>query len=367
MGISRLALRNFRNYKHCDLQPECTLTVFVGPNASGKTNVIEAIQIITTGTSFRNPRWEDVVSWGESEALISMTADGEGSHCDVDLHITSSAEKKWTVGGVTRRRTADATRFVPVVLFTPDDLSLVKGSAENRRSQIDTLGDQLSATHQRLRRDYLHVLRQRNALLREAGSPVELAAWDDQLIRLGARLHIHRRRLAARIRLEAVPVYEHLSQGETLDIQLIGRSGSLSSSLEEEVALSVVECAMADEIERRRRDEQTRQLSLVGPHRDDFLFLIGGRDARAYASQGQQRTITLAWKWAEVSVITEIMHRAPVLLLDDVMSELDQERRRALTDLVQRAVQTFITTTTTAYFEQELLHEASVIDIRSLY
>lgn len=360
-------MRNFRNYKECDFRPERTLTVLVGPNASGKTNIIEAIQIITTGTSFRSPRWDDVVRWGESAALISMTAEGEGSHCDVGLHITSSAEKKWTVGGVARRRVADATRFVPVVLFTPDDLWLVKGPAENRRSQLDTLGDQLSATHQRLRRDYAHVLRQRNTLLREGGSPAEMAAWDDQLIRLGARLHVHRRRLAARIRLEALPVYEQLAQGERLDIQLIGRSGSLPSDLEEEVALSRAEGAMADELERRRSDEQSRQVSLVGPHRDDFLFLIGGRDARAYASQGQQRTVALAWKWAEVSVITEMMHRAPVLLLDDVMSELDQERRRALTGLVQRAVQTFVTTTTTAYFEEDLLHEASVIDIRSLY
>jgi len=213
----------------------------------------------------------------------------------------------------------------------------------------------------------MHVLRQRNTLLREGGSRVELAAWDDQLIRLGARLHVHRRRLAARIKQEAVPVYKHLSQGEDLDIQLLGRSGSLPASLDDEVGLAVAEEAMADEIERRRSEELTRQVSLVGPHRDDFLFLIGGREARAYASQGQQRTIALAWKWAEVAVITEMMHRAPVLLLDDVMSELDHERRKALTDLVQRAVQTFITTTTTAYFDQDLLKEASVIDIRSLY
>lgn len=364
MRITQLELRDFRNYTHWSFQPDSALTVFAGPNAIGKTNIIEAIQLVATGSSFRNPRWDDVVRWGADRAAVTLHADGDGSHADIQLIIESEGQRTWSVGGVRKRRTADACRYVPVVAFTPDDLSLVKGPAEQRRTALDVLGEQLSPTYGALRRDYNRVVRQRNALLRDEAPQVSVDPWDEQLIRLGARLHTHRRRLARQVLDAAAPIYTHLAAGETLKATMCDRCGLGTHDLTASIETGEAETALREELARRRIDERARGVTLAGPHRDDLAFLIGQRDARVFGSQGQQRTIALAWKWAEVVVIETIMKKAPILLLDDVMSELDESRRGALTDLVQRKVQTFVTTTTTTYFDPALLREARVIDLR---
>lgn len=363
MHITRLELRDFRCYHEWVVEPHPALTVFVGPNAIGKTNIIEGIQLVATGTSFRNPERSEVVRWGAEQALIKMTAEGEGSHADVELRITNTGSRSWRVGGTPKRRTSDAARFVPVVAFTPDDLLLVKGPAEQRRSAIDALGEQLSATYGALRRDYMRVVRHRNILLREEAPTADLDPWDDQLVNLGARLHVHRRRLAQRISEAASPVYERLATGEKLSLTMTDRCGTQSLEHGERIDAALVQQALTAELIRRRADERSRKTTVVGPHRDDLVFLINGREARAYASQGQQRTIALAWKWAEVAVVSDVLHTTPVLLLDDVMSELDDARRRALTDLVQRDVQTFVTTTSTHYFDSALLTASRVITL----
>ncbi len=133
MHITRIGLHDYRNLKSFELSPEKALTVLVGPNGAGKTNTIEAVQIVCTGSSFRNPVWEDLVRWGSDRATVTMSAEGESSPLTVDLRIDRSGSRTWKVNGVTRRRVSDATRLVPVVVFTPDDLSMVMGSADQRR------------------------------------------------------------------------------------------------------------------------------------------------------------------------------------------------------------------------------------------
>lgn len=363
MRICSLELVDFRSYDRWSIEPDSALTAFVGPNAIGKTNIIEAIQLVSTGSSFRRPDWQEVVRWGSERATLRMTADGEGSHAEVELTITSEGSRTWKVGGATKRRVSDATRFVPIVAFTPDDLLLVKGPAEQRRTTIDALGEQLSATYGALRRDYTRVVRQRNSLLREEGSTADLEPWDQQLISLGARLYVHRRRLVCRVAEAAAPIYAHLAPRERLELQVTDRCGIGGTLAEEGPSAEVAEQRLENELVRRRAEERARRTSLVGPHRDDIAFLVNGRDARTYGSQGQQRTIALAWKWAEVNVVHEVLRKTPVLLLDDVMSELDRSRREALTDLVQRDVQTFVTATTTDYFDPDLLRAARVVQL----
>lgn len=363
MRITKLELHDFRCYHEWVVEPHPALTVLVGPNAIGKTNIVEAIQLVATGSSFRSPEWPEVVRWGAERAAIKMTAEGQSSHADIELRVTNGGSRSWFVGGLPKRRMADATRFVPVVAFTPDDLLLVKGPAEQRRSAIDTLGEQLSATYGALRRDYMRVVRQRNVLLREEATASDLAPWDAQLVTLGARLHVHRRRLTTRVSEAAAPVYGRLAPGEDLSLSVTDRCGTQALSADKVMNVACVEAALSVELQRRQADERSRKTTVVGPHRDDIVFLLNGRDARAYASQGQQRTIALAWKWAEVAVVSDMLHRTPVLLLDDVMSELDEARRRALTDLVQEDVQTFVTTTSTHYFEASLLTASRVITL----
>jgi DNA replication and repair protein RecF len=241
----------------------------------------------------------------------------------------------------------------------------VKGPAEQRRNTIDVLGEQLSATYGALRRDYTRVVRQKNALLKDEADHTLVEPWNEQLVRLGARLHAHRRRLARRVLDTAAPIYAHFADRESLDIKMCDRCELEANDPRDEIDVPALESSISAELDRRRIEERGRKQALVGPPRDDITFLIDGREARSFASQGQQRTIALAWKWAEVALVTDLLKKKPVLLLDDVMSELDASRRAALTDLVQQDVQTFITTTTTAYFDHALLREARVVELEA--
>lgn len=363
MYITRIELAGFRSIESWVLEPHRALTILVGPNAAGKTNTTEAIQVVCTGQSFRRPRWVDLVRWGAPSAHVSMTAEGEVAAVDVSLVIDSEGQRTWKAGGLQKRRVADATRFVPIVAFTPDDLTMIKGPAEHRRSSLDSLGEQLSVVYGSLRRDYARVVRQRNSLLRDGAAPAALEPWDIQLISLGARLYTHRRRLLKKVAAEMRPIYSDLSGGETLGVALSDKCGVETLSIDEDVEQQVVASTLGVYLVTRARDECERGVTLVGPHRDDVVFTVDGRDARAFASQGQQRTIALAWKLAEVRVVTSVLSKTPVLLLDDVMSELDATRRAALTGLIQQDIQTLVTTTNTGYFDPDLLGSALVVPV----
>jgi DNA replication and repair protein RecF len=160
------------------------------------------------------------------------------------------------------------------------------------------------------------------------------------------------------------PAYLRLSGGEELDVLMDDRCGVGVCALETDIEHDTVAACMDEQMATRAAQEIDRRVSLVGPHRDDILFTIGGRDARAFASQGQQRTLALAWKLAEVDVVRSVLSKTPVLLLDDVMSELDQDRRAALTAVMQQDIQTFVTTTNTGYFDPALLRSAAVVDMK---
>lgn len=362
MVISQIELHAFRNYSSLLVNPGASLTVFVGPNATGKTNAIEAIQLLTTGRSFRNPRWSDVVMWGSDPALLKMVTSSTSADSTIEMMITAAGVRSYRLNSAPRRRFSDISGLVPSVVFTPDDLSLAKGPAEQRRSAIDELGEQLSKTYGSIKRDYMRTVRQRNAALRDAAYGSEtLKVLDEQLVSLGSSLCVHRHRLVDRVAAAAITVYGDLAPSEELtvryDSRLLEPETSPATMSFETVAQVFKEALVA-----RKGDERARQTTLVGPHRDDIIFSVDGRDARSFASQGQQRTIALAWKWAEVKVIEEIAHRVPVLLLDDVMSELDSSRRAALTGLMQGGIQTFVTTTNTGYFDPILLTDAHIIE-----
>lgn len=362
MFITRLSLQAFRNYKELSLEPGKGLTVFVGPNATGKTNLVEAIDLLSTGRSFRNPKWPELVRWGDQAAQLEMSLENEYGTHNVRLVIDRSGSRSWSRDGIKKYRVSDVVGLLPSVVFTPDDLSLAKGPAERRRTAIDDLGEQLSKTYGSIRRDYARVVRQRNLLLRDVSADsTALCVWNEQFVRLGASLYTHRRRLLTHMAIEAARVYADIAADERLELRYedkIGGSIVLGEDETHEQAMQL----MNDALIAREADETRRQTTLVGPHRDDVVFLINGKDARAFASQGQQRSVALAWKWAEVKAIENIARQRPVLLLDDVMSELDAARREALTTLVVGRVQTFITTTDVSHFDHELLASAYVMN-----
>lgn len=357
--VTRLTLRDFRSYSAFEIEPDSRLTVLVGHNAVGKTNAIEAIQLVTAGESFRRPQWAELVRWGAVEARVALHAEGEGRVLETELTVSADGRRVYRVNGKVRRRIAEVAGIIPCVTFTPDDLRMVKDSADKRRAAIDGVGDQLSPAYLTARMEYERVVRQRNALLKvPSGDEAVLEALTQRLVAHGASFSGHRKRLFHRIAEKMSDIYATLSPGEKLEATYVAswdRSGVSGPGDPAE--------KMASELARRTSEERARGLTLVGPHRDEVVFTIGGREARAFGSQGQTRTIALAWKLAEVAVVTEIAGQPPLLLLDDVMSELDETRRHALASFVGAAAQTFVTTTNLGYFEEEMIRRARVIQI----
>lgn len=363
MRIESLELRDFRNYGTFHLEPGRELTVLVGPNAVGKTNVIEALQLVTSTLSFRRPKCEDLVRWDAEEARVSLRARRGGRRLETTLDIAQDGKRVYTVNGQAKKRLSEVAGLLPSVVFTPDDLDMVKGPSDRRRSSIDDLGEQISATYGSLRRDYAKVVKQRNALLRDGGREAHSAVWEERLVALGSSLLAHRERLLARVMACAAEAYAGMADGEPLTWVYADRSGLPEGREPGGLTQQQAAAAMREALEQRRAEESRRLVTLVGPHRDDIVFFVGGREARVFASQGQQRTVALAWKLAEVQIVHEVLRRRPVLLLDDVMSELDAERRSALSSLVTADTQTFVTTTNLGYFSPELLEGATIVEL----
>lgn len=364
MFVERLELRDFRSYRSLDLRLDPSLTIIHGPNAAGKTNIIEALQLATEGVSFRSPQWKDVVLWGADRATVTLSAAGDGRQREVEVAF-SEGRRNFSVNGKKVRSSADVAGEISCVIFTPNDLRLVKDAADKRRDEIDSLGSQLSKSYSRLRAEYGRIVIQRNRLLKdEVIDHSTLAAWTERLVVVGCSLTHHRARLLERMRPHFVAAAAAIDPSTTLSLSYLCTSAA-GGSVELEQSKDAREDAYRSAIELRFTDEISRRLTLVGPHRDDIVFRIDGRDARTFGSQGQQRTISLAWKLAEVKTVREVTGKSPLLLLDDVMSELDESRRRALTDEVGLTAQTVITTANIDYFDSELLGRARVIAIGS--
>lgn len=381
LSIGNIRFDEYRGYSRLELADLGHLVVLVGPNAVGKTNIIEGIQLLTAGESFRKPGWTEVVSWDAEYACIRAELVDEAANRSITHKMTAAAGKRsYEVNG--KKRPASAVRGTcPSVLFIPDHLQMVKASSATRRDVIDALAVQLSKPYAALKADYASALRQRNLLIKnEVHAGPLFESWDESLAVNGARLAVNRMRLFARLAAHTSEIYAQLADGEQLECVYLpswerfddaGRQKPDAASLDDvavsrgarEIDVEEAQTLIGEWSKRLAAQELSRKTSLVGPHKDEVAFFVSGRNARLFASQGQQRTIVLAEKLAEVELVREFTGTAPVLLLDDVMSELDARRRDALTEFIDRSTQTFVTTTNLGYFSSELLEQAQVIEL----
>lgn len=358
--VRSLSLRDWRNFDDRTIGLGEGMTVLHGRNASGKTNVVEALQTLTSGHSFRRPRPAELVREGQGRALASARLEGDGRVIDVCCKVEGTRRHFERNGK--RCHAADLPETMMSVLFCPDDLSLVKRGASHRRDELDDFGRQANRGYGRVLAAYERAVAQRNRLLREDVVDLGLLrVWDESVALCGAALLFARLRLFRRLSSHVRDIYERISGGERLDCTYVASVGSQ----EELAGLSKDELRdlILRQLEERRHDELRRCQTLVGPHRDDLGFTIGGRDARAFASQGQQRSVTLALKMAEVELSFEVVGTRPLLLLDDVMSELDERRSVALMDFVQGTIQSVVTTANVGNFPRELLDRATLVGI----
>lgn len=356
LRVERLRLTSFRNFDDREMALSAALTVFLGRNGQGKTNAVEALRLLTAGTSFRNPLSAQLVMDGRERGLAEARLAGGGRVVDVAMEVTAGRRTFSRNGKHVQASSMPGTLMS--VAFTPDDLALVKRGASGRRDELDGFGRQVSPGYARILAGYGRVVEQRNHLLREPQPDIALLdALDEQLSRAGAALLNARLRLFARLRPGMESAYGELSGGEELRCSYRCSLGDEALDLDKDA----LRAALAAALSQTRDESLRRQLTPVGPHRDDVAFLIAGRDARDFGSQGQQRTVVLALKAAEVALARETVGQPPLLLLDDVMSELDARRRAAVAALADGGVQTVVTTTNLSYFDGGLPAGAEVV------
>ena len=354
--VSSLELRDWRNFESRDVAFDEGMTVLHGPNAVGKTNTVEALQMLTAGASFRHPRPVQLVRDGAQAARATAHLRGDGRVIDVSCVVEGSRRKFRRNGKPCQ--SADVPENLMSVLFNPDDLAFVKRGASGRREELDAFGHQANRGFAKVLSAYQRSVEQRNRLLRDAESDLALLdAWDASVALGGATLLQARLRLFERLAPKVRAVYARICDGERLDVGYACTLGDDAGALDREQLAE----RFLNRLAEGRAADLRRQQTLVGPHRDDLTFALDGRDARSFASQGQQRSIVLAWKMAEVELAHEILGSRPLLLLDDVMSELDEHRRAAVVSFVQEGIQTVVTTTNLGYFPRELLEASKVV------
>jgi len=372
--LSHLSLTNYRNFTRLQADFEPGPILLQGNNAQGKTNLLESLYFLSTTTSPHARADRQLINWLalRREVIPFARLEGvvrrDGETLQIAITIVKEGErfrKDIRLNGV-KKRAMDVIGALNTVMFLPEDIELVTGSPSVRRRYLDSMLCQIDAEYCRALRQYNKITTQRNALLKEVAenrrSPDQLDYWDDQLAQYGALLVV--RRHNAVLELDAVARRRHrelTAQQEGLrlyyapsfdphdrpppDYQMPLLTEDLGPRAIPAPPLPEVEAAFKTRLQAIRADEIQRGVSLLGPHRDDLHFLVDGIDITLYGSRGQQRTAALSTKLAEVSLMQEATGETPLLLLDDVMSELDAERRRQVLAMIDRVQQSFVTTT----------------------
>ena len=353
MHVTHLSLTDFRSYEVVDLALEKGVTALVGPNGQGKTNLVEAVGYIAAHGSHRVSTDAPLVRQGAQRAVVRCgVARGERSTL-VELEIVPGGSNRVRVNRSPLTRPREALGVLRTVLFAPEDLSLVKGDPDGRRRFIDDLLVARAPRFAGVRSDFERVLRQRNALLKTAGSTIKsgrgdvrtLDVWDTHLATAGAELLAGRLRLIRELAPAVAASYESISDGQ-------GDAGvGYRSTLGDDVTADapadreLLQARLLEAMSRSRATELERGVSLVGPHRDDVVLTLGGFPARGYASHGESWSLALALRLASYEVLRADGGREaePVLILDDVFAELDVRRRDRLSKIVAEAEQVLVT------------------------
>ena len=334
MIVESIELKNYRSYEelHIDLSPGTN--ILYGDNAQGKTNVLESIYLCCTSKSHRGSKDRDIIRFSQEESHIKLQIRRGNVPCRIDMHLKKNKPKGIAINGIPIRRASELFGVANVVFFSPEDLNLIKNGPSERRRFIDMELCQLSQVYVHSLVQYNRALMQRNKLLKELSFHPEyedtLDIWDEQLIRYGREVMEQRRSFLAQMDAIVHEIHGNLSGGRE-DMKLIYAPDTREEDLEQA-------------FKKNRPQDIKQKTTLSGPHRDDMNLMIGGVDVRRFGSQGQQRTAALSLKLSELELMQRISRDNPVLLLDDVLSELDGHRQNQLLSAI-RHIQTIITCT----------------------
>ena len=334
MIIKSMSLQHYRNYKTLCLDFDPATNIFYGDNAQGKTNILEAVYVSGTTKSHRSSKDRDLISFFEEEAHIRTLIEKNGIEHKIDMHLRKNRTKGIAIDGIPIRKASELFGIIHFVFFSPEDLSIIKNGPSERRRFLDMELCQLDKIYLHHLSNYNRVVLQRNRILKEMAFRPDyqdvLDVLDVQMIKYGTQVIVRRRHFI-----------EELSQiMERIHNQLAG--GQEQMALEYEADTD--ETSFAEQLKRNMERDLKQKTTTTGPHRDDLSFVVNGIDIRKYGSQGQQRTAALSLKLSEIELVKKMIHDTPVLLLDDVLSELDSSRQNYLLNSIQN-VQTLITCT----------------------
>jgi len=332
--IKSIKLENFRNYDSLDLDFEKGTNILYGDNAQGKTNVLEAIYLSATTKSHKGSKDKEIIRFDKDEAHIRTFLDKEGMEYRVDMHLRKSKSKGIAINGQPIKKAADLVGLLNVVFFSPEDLSIIKNGPSDRRKFVDMELFQIDKFYLYNLNQYNKIINQRNKLLKDFYFNTDLnetlQIWNMQLVSYGKQIINRREKFVEQLNEIIYDIHKNLSGGR------------------EELKIIYEPNVGEEDFEYKLKNSQERDIKLkmtsVGPHRDDFCFMVNGVDIRKYGSQGQQRTAALSLKLAEIEIVKKVTGDNPVLLLDDVLSELDSNRQNYLLNNIGD-IQTIITCT----------------------
>jgi len=352
--LRRLQLKNHRNYAHLDLSMEPGVNVFIGANGQGKTNLLEAVAMLALSASPRARRESELVGPVAPASRIEAEVESAGKRLELTIALDVEGERARRTIEVdgARRRAVDLPGHFRVTLFWPDDLGLIKAGPDQRRRFLNQLLVQVEPGYARALTGLRRILDQRNSLLKRIAAgdqaPGELEVWSSELVRVGSQVVTARASAVRELAPEAARCHAEIGGGERLEIEYLGPPEDLAGAVDNSLS-----------------DDLRRGSTSVGPHRDDLRVLLDGQEARGYGSQGQQRTAVVSLKLAEAELVTRRSGERPVLLLDDVLSELDLERRSALLGHVDNGGQVVITSVDAGPFPPDLIARASVWSVEA--
>ncbi|RDY71031.1 DNA replication/repair protein RecF [Halobacillus trueperi] len=364
MYIHELSLRSFRNYDELSLTFDHKINVIIGENAQGKTNLMEAIYVLAFTRSHRTPRDKELIQWDAEYGKIKGSIFKRNRRFPLEI-IVSKKGKKAKLNHIEQKRLSDYIGALNVVMFAPEDLNLVKGSPQVRRRFIDMEIGQIQPTYIYHLGQYQKILRQRNHLLKDlqrkpGADRTMLGVLTEQLIEHATTIVERRFKFLQLLRSWATPIHEGISrQLEKLEIAY-----DASVRVSEDMNLETIKDTFSEKFAEIESKEVERGTTLAGPHRDDLVFYVNGKDVQTYGSQGQQRTTALSLKLAEIELIHSEVGEYPILLLDDVLSELDDFRQSHLLHTIQGKVQTFVSTTSIDGIEHEALEQAEIFRVK---
>ncbi|WP_277587483.1 DNA replication/repair protein RecF [Psychrobacillus antarcticus] len=363
MYIDRIELKNFRNYDSIEMNFSSKINVFIGENAQGKTNLMESLYVLSMAKSHRTSNDKELIRWEADYGKIKGDIQKKYGHLPLEL-ILSKKGKKAKVNHLEQTRLSDYIGQLNVVMFAPEDLYLVKGSPQVRRRFLDMEIGQISPIYLHDLLQFQKIMKQRNHILKQhQGKPmlndVMFDVYTEQYIDAAVKVIQKRFHFMQLLQQWAEPIHLGISRG----LEKLRITYNSSTGIQPEWSSNEMKNHLEKKIAVNQNRELYRGVSLIGPHRDDLQFFVNDYDVQTYGSQGQQRTTALSLKLAEIELIKQEVGESPVLLLDDVLSELDDYRQSHLLNTIQGDVQTFVTTTSVEGIAHETIQQAELFHV----